>query len=467
MKYKMSRRCFIRLSTTLGAAAVLKTDIPFLRAQEADARGKTVVHVVFMAKPVPTWPYPDVDLQEEIRTVRNALSEVLKGIDRPLEITGGELLRTAEDALGIRASLGNADGILAFNLTSTCSPMLNPIVDTGIPTVMFSRPYSGHDWSLVADMQKQGKRVEVVSSSDFGDLEPVIRIFDTTRRIEHDTLLCIRQNLEKNPSETALEKQFRLSIKPMNYSELKTLHRKADPVQAESLADAFIKDASALVEPKRQDVVESMKLYLGIQQLLARYASGVITIDCLGGFRRNDLPAYPCVAWVLLNNAGKIGVCEADVNSTLTQMLLQYLTGKPGFVSDPVIDTKTNTVIHAHCVSATKMDGPKGTSAPYLIRTHMEDAKGVSVQVKMRIGQAITLAKLVEPGKMVISTGEITDTPDNKRGCRTKAATRVADADKLLHNYTGGLHRVLIYGDHAAEIRSMGRLMGFTVVDEA
>jgi len=146
--------------------------------------------------------------------------------------------------------------------------------------------------------------------------------------------------------------------------------------------------------------------------------------------------------------------------------MFTYLVGKPGFISDPVIDTATNTVIHAHCVSATKMDGPDGPEAPYIIRSHMEDDKGAALQVKMRIGQVITAAKLINLDTMLISTGKIIDTPDVDRGCRTKITTEVADAQKIMENYTGGLHRVIFYGDHVREIKRLAHFMPFKVVEE-
>lgn len=36
----------------------------------------------------------------------------------------------------------------------------------------------------------------------------------------------------------------------------------------------------------------------------------------------------------------------------------------------------------------------------------------------------------------------------------------------MLGNYSGGLHRVIFYGDHVRTIERMGRLMGFDVVRE-
>ena len=57
------------------------------------------------------------------------------------------------------------------------------------------------------------------------------------------------------------------------------------------------------------------------------------------------------------------------------------LVDRPGFVTDPVFDLSTSSIIHAHCVAATQMEGPRTAPAPYIMRTHMEDNKGVSLQV--------------------------------------------------------------------------------------
>src|SRR5574337_693990 len=34
--------------------------------------------------------------------------------------------------------------------------------------------------------------------------------------------------------------------------------------------------------------------------------------------------------------------------------------GRPGYISDPVIDTSKNQIIYAHCVAPTKVFGPGG-----------------------------------------------------------------------------------------------------------
>jgi hypothetical protein len=112
------------------------------------------------------------------------------------------------------------------------------------------------------------------------------------------------------------------------------------------------------------------------------------------------------------------------------------------------------------------MSGPDAPPDPYVIRSHLEDDKGAALQVKMRIGQVITSAKLINLDTMLISTGKIVDTPDVNRGCRTKITTEVPDAQKILENYTGGLHRVIFYGDHVREIKRLAHFLPFNVVEE-
>jgi hypothetical protein len=145
----------------------------------------------------------------------------------------------------------------------------------------------------------------------------------------------------------------------------------------------------------------------------------------------------------------------------MTQLLITGYSARPGFVSDPTFDTGRNEVIHAHCVAATRMRG-----IAYILRSHMEDNKGVSVQVEMPVRETITCAKFADPRTLLVSTGEVSANVDAPRGCRTKMVTRVADTRNLVEGWSAGLHRVIFYGDHVEAARRMGRMMGFRVVRE-
>ena len=136
---------------------------------------------------------------------------------------------------------------------------------------------------------------------------------------------------------------------------------------------------------------------------------------------------------------------------------------------NPLFDTSQNSVIHAHCLSPTKMDGPAGDRAPFTIRTHRDDNRGASLEVELRVGQEITCAKLANLNTMLISTGKIIAIPDfDDRGCRTQITTEVADARAMFRNWGGGLlkgdmmtllHRVVFYGDRLESVRDMAILL--------
>jgi hypothetical protein len=161
------------------------------------------------------------------------------------------------------------------------------------------------------------------------------------------------------------------------------------------------------------------------------------------------------------------GVCEADLHSTVTQMLVTTYAGVPGFVSDPGFDLSRNEVVHAHCVPAAKLKGLDGPASPYILRGHLETHEGAVLQVLMPCDETITVARFASPKTMLVPTAVVTGYGNSGRGCRSQIRTRVRDAEKWLENYQAGLLRVIFYGDHRRAIERMGHLLGFGTVLEA
>jgi len=64
------------------------------------------------------------------------------------------------------------------------------------------------------------------------------------------------------------------------------------------------------------------------------------------------------------------------------------------------------------------MEGPDKPAAPYHIRSHREDDKGVSLQVRIPVGQKISMARLIGTDIMLFSTGDAIDSPFVERGRR-------------------------------------------------
>jgi len=144
-------------------------------------------------------------------------------------------------------------------------------------------------------------------------------------------------------------------------------------------------------------------------------------------------------------------------------------TGRPGYVSDPVIDTGTNQIIYAHCVATDKVYGPDGLSNPYIIRSHTEDQKGASVQSIMPLGEKVTTIKVSSMNKAFsIHTGKTVANVNDEKACRTKLAAEV-DAEKILDNYHSeifGWHRVTFYGNYRKEMINLATLYGLKTYQE-
>jgi len=256
-------------------------------------------------------------------------------------------------------------------------------------------------------------------------------------------------------------------VVPITVEQVIEAHRAVDLAAAEAEAEQdWLRPAKKIVEPTREEIVKSARMYLALKALMIRERAQAVTIRCLCGIPIGTL-GYPCLAFSKLCDLGLVGACEADMDSTLTMLEFAYAFGKPGFITDPLFDISQNALIHAHCLAPTRMDGAGGERAPFLIRTHRDDNKGASLEVELRVGQEVTCAKLANLDTILISTGKITEVPDyDDRGCRTQIVTRVADARKMVEGWTGGLHRVIFYGDHMEAAERMGRLMGYRVKRE-
>ncbi|MCX7825423.1 MAG: hypothetical protein N2689_07680 [Verrucomicrobiae bacterium] len=257
-------------------------------------------------------------------------------------------------------------------------------------------------------------------------------------------------------------------------------HKAVDEKLASEIARRlFITPARKIVEPSRAEIVKSAKMYLAMKQLMADAKAQAIAVNCLGGIPIQIL-GYPCLGFAQLCDEGFVGACEADLDSTLTMLLFAYAFQKPGFITDPLFDTSKNAVIHAHCVSPTRMDGPGTPRAPFTIRTHRDDNRGASLEVAMRVAQPITCAKFIDDEAMLISTGRIIESKPRQfddRGCRTQITVAVnGDAQKMMDNWSADmkryrdirtlLHRVVFYGDHTRGVHHLAGLMGFKVITE-
>lgn len=439
----------IAVSGTLGPVAErLSAETALL-----DLLPKTKARVakVYVGRPRPGWPLPELDLAEEVKRFEANLAKLATEF-ADIEFVDGGLISDDQQLAEAKAKLGDVTGILAIHLSLGTGSFIKGLLETNLPVMVFSMPYSGHEWHIIAALQREGKRIEVLPSSRYEDIAVAVRPFRALHRLREAKVLHISQ-VEADPAYAqAIKDRFGTEIKSLFLPDLQKAYDGASPDEARTDADRWIREAKKVVEPTREEILAGSRMYVAMRDLMAEHQAVAVAMNCLGIGLMNRGMGYPCLGFVRLNNAGLAGVCEADLKSTMTHLIFAGLVGRPGFVTDPAFDLSNDTIVHAHCVAATQMRGPGKPPAPYLIRNHLEDHKGASLQVKMPVGEKITMARLIGTDLMLVSTGDAVDSPFVERGCRTKLTTRVQNIERFLENWSCGLHRVVFYGDHTRDV---------------
>ncbi len=394
-----------------------------------------------------------------------------------VKFIGGDMVPET-DVEQVLPKLAEADGVLMFHLCGHGgdAPLqaMTKIVEKGLPTVVFSQPFSGHGWMYFPAWAKQGKKVVLMPSSDWSDLDKVVNLLRVKPHLAQTRILVIRGPVGTAAACSAEQVKAKLGCEmiPVTVEETLKAHEAVTLRDAEAEAqDYWISKARKIVEPTKDEIISSARYYLAIKRMMMeKGARAVTSSNCMGE------PAKGCFTFSKLGDQGLVGACEGDMDSTLTMLIFGYAFGVPGFITDPVFDTANNALIHFHCTCATRMAGPKSKRLPFNIRTQTDSDKGVALEVEMPLHQDVTCAKFVNLDTMLISTGNIFKVTHDELGCRTQFWTKVKDARSMFQNWGAGqieggvmalLHRAVFFGNHFQSVRDLSNLMGFKVVEEA
>ncbi len=471
---EISRRNFLKTAgVAMGAAAgggLLDESSPLFGASSDPSsrtplflKHKPDVALVFCHLPsgTATWPTKDYDYAGRAAELEVKLLKACPGINFVTKFARSE----AEAKALVKDSL-LMDGYLLY-VIGIWSGAPGIILHSGKPVVMVDDLYAGSGEVLIQNgrARREGLRCLTVSSSDFNDVVKAVRLFEPLRSLKESVILDVVDS-DIADAAKAVKDFLGATVVKMGSSELAHYYAQADTREAEAWAKFWAANARKVVEPTAKDLVDSGRMHLALAQAATDKKADAVTMDCLGMFYSGRITAYPCLSHFQMNNDGGTGVCEADLNSTCTQLALRYLTGRPGYVSDPVIDTSKGQIIYAHCVATNRVFGPKGKTNPYIIRSHAEDGKGASVQSLLPTGEVVTSLEIeVATKKMVIHTAKAVENIDEPKACRTKLAAQ-ANARTILDNWDLNWHRVTVYGDWRREALDLARLLGVADVLE-
>jgi hypothetical protein len=507
----MNRRRFLAAgcAACAGAAGLLVRPGELFAAQTSG--GKTKIRIIYSLhaaqQPGPDWPNKGFDFAPVMERINTGLAKECPGFEFVSSLATGE--EQAKKILDEDKS-ANIDGYLVYQMNAW-NRVVQTIATSGKPVLYADFQYGGSGGFLVymaGYLRSKAPNVGFVSSSRFGDLVEAVKCFElvkkgssvadfvaATARVRAKNtpnvgdLACTPDPVKTLASQdcVARMKQSKIlavtteaaptslllgiPVEHMSFVEVNEAWKAADKDESRAVASRWRKNASAVTDVSQETLETSAAMYLGMKAVLKKHGANAITINCLGGFYGGHIHAYPCLGFHELNNEGLIGGCECDVRSTSTMVTLNALTqGRPGYISDPVIDTAKRQIIYAHCVASNKVFGPQGPTNPFTILTHSEDRQGASVRSILPLGYMTTTIEFEPSRKEVLfHRGKAVANDPDDRACRTKlAAEPVGDIEKLFTMWDQwGWHRVTCYGDLKEPLFALAEALGFKVVEEA
>ena len=508
-----SRRAFLAgCAGCVGATATLSSGLLVPKTFAAENGGMTVRVIFSLHAPIqpgPDWPNVGHDFNPIMEKTMEALKNGCKGINFVSSMANGP------EATKEIVENDNVDGYIVVQM-NCWNRVVQTVAETGKPVIFSDFLYAGSGGFLVytaALIRAQKPNFAFMSSLRLEDLVAAANCFplakgegglkaftDAVTKIRVDVVADVKEDMkclddkcdvlstddllkelkskkmleyEKGWADTAVQTKESLGIDIVQrpFAELNDLWEKADKDQAQEVLKRWTQNADAIVDVPEETLEKSARMYLAMKTALKNHDACGITINCLGGFYGGHIFAYPCLGHHELLNEGLIGACECDTLSTLTMIALTTMTkGRPGFISDPVMDISTKQIIYAHCVATNKAFGPAGPANPYTIMTHSEDRQGASLRSTLPVGY-MTTTLTIRPNtkEIVFHRAKTVANSTEDRACRTKiAGVPVGDFEKLFTEWDRwGWHRVTYYGDLKDPVYALADAVGFKIVEEA
>lgn len=510
---RMNRRQFLAKGGAVCAGAGLLAGplSGWALAKDPKVRIRILYALHAEKQPGPDWPNVGFDFGPVMREMQAGLEKRCPHFEFVTSMANGP--EQAKAILDGDQS-GSIDGYLVLQM-NCWNQVVQTVATSGKPVLYADFQYGGSGGFLVYSagfLRSKASHVGFVASSDIEDLAEAVQCFRAAKKSgsaegfassvaqtrmkrtpKAGDLKCLSDDLQCLSSQDCLsrmkeckilavgggwpgiapliQKEMGIEVIDVPFEEVNKAWESADKDTSREVADRWQKNADSVMDVSRETLETCAAMYLGQKSVLKEHGANAITINCLGGFYGGHIHAYPCLGFHELLNEGLIGACECDVRSTATMVLMTALTqGRPGYISDPIIDTSKRQIVYAHCVASNRAFGPQGVANPFSIMTHSEDRQGASLRSALPLGYMTTTVEVAPERKQILfHQGKAVENVIDDRACRTKlAAEPVGDIEKLFGEWDQwGWHRVTVYGDLKEEVFALADALGWKVLEEA
>jgi L-fucose isomerase-like protein len=246
-----------------------------------------------------------------------------------------------------------------------------------------------------------------------------------------------------------------------------------DARKVEQLTDKLIQNADK-VHMSRENLLPSVKFYIAAKKVMEDSECNAFVIPCFEICARRiaeEKKVMFCLMHTLFKDEGYPSACEGDINVLMAMTLLMYTSKKSAHMGNSyIVDREKNIVAVHHDVPGLKMKGLAESDLPYEIRNFTFSGWGATIRYdfSLDIGQPVTLARFdPRATELLVVKGEIAGGGGfDEIGCSLRAHIKVKDAVELLHKEVDfGHHLAMVYGDYSDDLKELGKMMKFDVVE--
>jgi L-fucose isomerase-like protein len=266
--------------------------------------------------------------------------------------------------------------------------------------------------------------------------------------------------------EEALVHHFGLDVVQVELADVFQAARGADSEQVDAIEQDLIRRLDGLQELDRAAVRRTLSSYLALRQLTEKERLSGLAVRCWPEFF-TELGCAACGAMSMLSDELTPCSCEADVNGTITQLMLQWLSGEAAFGTDVVsFDLVEDVAVVWHCgLAPLSMADP--TVRPRAT-IHSNRKLPLLMEFPLRPGR-VTIARLSEATgsyRLIVGSGEMLRAPMSFTGTSgivrfDRPAAEVLDVllrEGLEH------HISLTYGDCVPSLLALAKMLGLPVL---
>jgi L-fucose isomerase-like protein len=208
-------------------------------------------------------------------------------------------------------------------------------------------------------------------------------------------------------------------------------------------------------------------VYSALKQIVLENNLQGIAVRCWPEFF-TELGCAACGAMSMLSDEQIPCSCEADINGTITQLILQWLSGEPAFGSDLVsMDFDEDSAVLWHCgLAPLAMADP---AVPARGGIHSNRQVPLVMEFPLKPGR-VTIARLSQASgelRLVVGRGEMLSAPPSFTG--TSGVVRFErPAQEIFDVILGeGLehHLSITYGDHKPALLALAELLNLPVLN--